>query len=85
MSCPQTRPDEESTYQISSGVIGFEDPTDVAGDGNPSGGPFPANGVMTYYSDAPDGSWLDTCTLPASEHALCTVVLNTFVSFYGGR
>lgn len=85
MSCPQTRPDEESTYQISSGVIGFEDPTDVAGDGNPSGGPFPANGVMTYYSDAPDGSWLDTCTLPASEHALCTVALNTFVSFYGGR
>jgi hypothetical protein len=83
MSCPETRPTEESTDQISTGVIGFEDPAGVAGDGNPSGGPYPANGVMTYYSANEDGSWLDTCTLPNSEHALCTVALNSFVSLYG--
>jgi hypothetical protein len=39
---------------------------------------------MTYYSGLDSGgSWLDTCTLPDSEHAICTVALNAFVSFYG--
>jgi hypothetical protein len=84
MTCPKTRPAEETIYQINSGVIGFEDPLGVAGDGDPSGGPYPANGVMTYYSGNDNGSWLDTCTLPNSEHALCTVALNAFVEFYGG-
>ncbi len=51
----------------------------------PSGGPYPANGVMTYYSGNENGGWLDTCTLPNSEHALCTVALNAFVSFYGNN
>ena len=83
MNCPQARPAEETIYQINSGIIGFEDPRDVTGDGNPSGGPYPANGVMTYYSGNENGSWLDTCTLPNSEHALCTVALNAFVKFYG--
>lgn len=83
MNCPETRPPDESTDQISAGVIGFEDPAGVAGDGNPSGGPYPANGVMTYYSGNENGSWLDTCTLPNSDHALCTVALNAFINFYG--
>jgi hypothetical protein len=83
MNCSEARPAEETIYQINSGIIGFEDPPDVAGDGNPSGGPYPANGVMTYYSGNEDGSWLDTCTLPNSEHALCTVALNAFVKSYG--
>ena len=83
MSCPKTRPGNESTYIISSGVIAFEDPAGVVGDGNPSGGPYPANGVMTYYSGNYNGSWLDTCTMPNSDHALCTVALNAFVAWYG--
>jgi hypothetical protein len=85
MSCPETKPADESTVQISPGVIGFEDLAGIAGDGNPSGGPYPANGVMTYYSGNQGGSWLDTCTLPESDHALCTVALNTFINFYGNN
>jgi hypothetical protein len=81
--CPETRPPEESTEQVSTGVVGFEDPAFVAGDGNPSGGPYPASGVMTYYSSDLSGSWLDTCTLSSSDHALCTVALNAFVRLYG--
>lgn len=83
MSCPHVRPSAESVDQISAGVVGFTDPPDVAGDGNPSGGPYPANGVMTYYSGNENGSWLDTCTLPYSQQALCTTALNLFVSDYG--
>jgi hypothetical protein len=85
MNCPKARPAQESTYVLSSGVIAFEDPPGVAGDGDPSGGPYPANGVMTYYSGNDNGSWLDTCTLPSSDHALCTVALNTFVAWYGNN
>jgi hypothetical protein len=85
MSCPETLPAAETTVQISPGVIGFEDPAGIAGDGNPSGGPYPANGVMTYYSGDENGSWLDTCTLPSGDHALCTVALNAFVSSYGDQ
>jgi hypothetical protein len=81
--CPASRPATEAVEQISPGVLGFLDPPGVAGDGVPSGGPYPANGVMTYYSGDESGSWLDTCTLPTSEHQLCTVVLNQFVLDYG--
>jgi hypothetical protein len=83
MNCPETRPQAESVDDLSPGVVAFEDPPGVAGDGAPSGGPYPANGVMTYYSGDDHGSWLETCTLPTSEHGLCTVALDTFVSWYG--
>jgi len=73
----------ESVEQLGGGVVGFEDPPGVAGDGNPSGGPYPANGVMTYYSGDQNGSWMETCTLPSAEKALCTAVLDNFVSAYG--
>ncbi|MGP8059041.1 MAG: DUF4850 domain-containing protein [Acidimicrobiales bacterium] len=85
MTCPQTRPPAEQVTPISDGVVGFYDPPGTAGDGNPSGGPYPANGVMTYQSGNDNGSWLDTCTLPASDHALCTAVLNQFVDWYGAN
>jgi hypothetical protein len=55
------------------------------GDGNPSGGEYSANGVMTFHSPNVDGSWVDTCTLPDSRHALCTAALNDFVARYGNR
>jgi hypothetical protein len=57
----------------------------VTGDGNPSGGRYAANGVMTYYSGNPDGSWVETCTLPAASKDLCTTTLNYFVASYGDR
>jgi hypothetical protein len=83
MSCQYTKPAEEQSTQLSSTVVAFEDPPGVAGDGDPSGGPYPANGVMIYGpGSVMDGSWIETCSLPASDHSLCNVSLNEFVSLY---
>jgi hypothetical protein len=73
----------EAVDQIRPGVVAFQDPPGVTGDADPSGGRYPANGVMTYHPGSYSGSWLDTCTLPSAEHTLCTASLNTFVSWYG--
>jgi hypothetical protein len=48
--CPFTRPSSETVKQITSGVATFVDPADVAGDGIPSGGPYPAYGAVTFDS-----------------------------------
>lgn len=80
-----TRPAAETVTPISGGIVSFEDPPGVHGDGAPSGGPYPANAVMTYYPNAPDGSWQETCTLPDSEKAGCTAALNTFIAWYGSK
>jgi hypothetical protein len=82
--CP-ARPAAEVVARIGAGIVTFEDPPGVAGDGLPSGGLYPANGVMTYHPSAPDGSWKETCTLPGSDKDECTAVLNTFLSWYGQR
>ncbi|WP_187366144.1 DUF4850 domain-containing protein [Trebonia kvetii] len=84
-ACLVHRPAAEMVMSIAAGIEGFEDPPGVKGDGRPSGGPYPANGVMTYHPNAQDGSWQETCTLPAREKDVCTAVLNTFVSWYGQR
>ena len=83
--CPVARSPHEQTFMTGTGVVGFEDPPGVAGDGAPSGGRYPANGVMTYYPESADGSWVETCTLPVPEHGLCTDALDAFVSAYGSR
>jgi len=83
--CPAARPASETTSKVNAGVMAFADPAGVTGDGNPSGGRYPANGVMTYYSGNPDGSWVETCTLPVASKGLCTTTLNYFVASYGDR
>jgi hypothetical protein len=83
-ACP-ARPAAELVARIGAGIVTFEDPPGVEGDGLPSGGLDPANGVMTYHPHAPDGSWRETCTLPASHKDECTAVLNAFLSWYGQR
>ena len=83
--CPVARNAAEQMFMIGTGVAGFEDPAGVAGDGAPSGGRYPANGVMTYYPESADGSWVETCTLPVTEHDVCTDALDAFVSAYGSR
>lgn len=80
-----SEPARETTADISPGLVSFSDPPDVYGKGKPSGGQYPASGVLTYYPNAPDGSWLETCTLPAARKAECTAVLNTFIAWYGQR
>lgn len=87
----RTRPTAETVDQLSANVVAFQDPPGVAGDGIPSGGPYPANGVMTFYPGASPptvsvtGSWLDTCTLPAATQQLCTTALDLFDSDYGSK
>jgi hypothetical protein len=83
-ACP-VRPAAESVSAIAAGIKGFRDPVRTSGDGVPSGGRDPADGVMTYHPKSADGSWLETCTLPGGETAECTAILNTFVSWYGQR
>lgn len=83
--CPGTRPPSETVSRAGSGVVIFRDPPGVAGDGLPSGGADPANGVMTYHSPSGAGSWLETCTLPAADTQLCTAGLNRWIADYGAR
>ena len=81
-TCP-ARPAAETVTTISAGIAGFGDPPGVSGDGVPSGGGNPAHGVLTYHPHAADGSWRETCTLPGTDAAECTAILNAFVSWYG--
>jgi hypothetical protein len=62
----------------------FEDPPGVAVSGWPSGGPDPANGVVGSTGTASDVLvYRSTCTLPAREHAICTMSLNDLIRRYG--
>jgi len=83
-ACP-ARPAAESVVRVGAGIVIFEDPPGIHGDGLPSGGLYPANGVLTYHPGAPDGSWRETCTLPGSAKDECTALLNAFLSWYGQR
>lgn len=84
-ACKSGPPAGESTEPIEPGVIGFLDPAGVKGDGTPSGGNYPANGVMTYQTSQYPTSYLETCTLPQSQHDLCTAVLDNFAQLYGNE
>jgi hypothetical protein len=83
--CPAARPAAETETQVSAGVMAFADPAGVTGDGNPSGGRYPANGGITYYSGNQDGSWVETCTMPAASKDLCTATLDYFLASCGNR
>jgi hypothetical protein len=80
--CPTHRPKQESIHRLSARVVTFEDPPSVKGDGVPSGGRFPANGVMTFVPSSHAGSYLETCTLPDNVRSTCRAVLNDFVARY---
>jgi hypothetical protein len=83
-SCTASNPSREHTSKISSVAVGFQDPAGVAGVGYPSGGQNPANGVGLYKPKPNEAAaYLATCTLPATQQALCTAVLNHFVSTFG--
>lgn len=81
--CPTTRPSSEAVVPISGSTVSFSDPPGTSGNGIPSGGAYPAHGVMTYHPQPNASSWLDTCTLPSSEQPICTIALNRFIASYG--
>ena len=77
-------PSQEKVIKISSVAAGFSDPAGVAGVGFPSGGQNAANGVGLYLPKPTESTaYLATCTLPASQHDLCTAVLNHFAATFG--
>jgi hypothetical protein len=84
--CTTGIPADEQTYRLTPQVTLFEDPPGIRGDGWPSGGPDPANGLVGFTGPPrqPDTTvYRSTCTLPTSEHSICTVSLNDTLSRYG--
>ncbi len=83
--CSQGVPAGERVVRPRATLALFEDAPGVAGSGWPSGGPYPANGAVGIRGgpsvDAP--VYRSTCTLPASEHAICTASLNDVIARYG--
>jgi hypothetical protein len=60
-------------------IVAFEDPPGVMGDGLPSGGRNPADGVLLYQVGEQGGqASSETCTMPQTQHSLCTAILNDF-------
>jgi hypothetical protein len=85
-ACPTKLPSSEAVTKRTSHLVDFTDPPGVRGDADPSGGANPAMGVMTYFDETNrDGSWTETCVLPASETSVCQVILANFATRYGTR
>ncbi len=80
--CTSGVPASEVVDRLSSHVTGFEDPPGVAGDGWPSGGKDPANGLVGIKGRG-GVVYSSTCTLPSRKHAVCTVTLNDVLARYG--
>ena len=58
----------------------FSDPPGVAGDGDPSGGPYTAEGAVGYARRK--GAFRITCTLPAGQRRICRASLNDATARY---
>ena len=65
-------------------AVAFEDRPCVVGTGSPSGGPYPANGVVIYNSNGTKypNAGEETCTLPEAQHSTCADVLDDFLGRY---
>jgi len=75
----RTVPARERVQRLSARAVVFEDPPRIRGSGDPSGRPYPADGVVMFKSLLPTGkASTETCTLPPSQHAVCAVILNDF-------
>ena len=91
--CQYTRPPgEEVRWALGSpktppslytyDIVYFTDPPGVAGDGDPSGGPLTARGVL-LFTNGPDtfaGASIETCTLPSNLTGLCAPIVNDFAN-----
>jgi hypothetical protein len=76
-------PPGEIHGRIGTEIATFEDPPGVAGSGWPSGGPYPANGVVGIGAGTDPPVFRSTCTLPPADHAICTESLNDVIARYG--
>jgi hypothetical protein len=86
--CSTGVPAREKVTRPDSHVALFEDPPGVFGDGWPSGGRDPANGVVGVKGSLNPGPhersvYRSTCTLPAQDRSICTVSLDDVIARYG--
>jgi hypothetical protein len=75
-------PATERDERHGANLVLFQDPPGVAGSGDPSGGPDPANGVVGIHGRS-GAVFRASCTLPASRHAACTTTLDDVIARYG--
>jgi hypothetical protein len=77
----QTRPAGEIVHQGGANFVEIQDPPGVSGLLSPSGGDYPANGVVVWEPST-EYSAQAVCTLPEQQHQICTAVLNDFLHRY---
>lgn len=80
--CRSRIPLGETVVRQNRHLVLFSDPAGLAGDGFPSGGPYPANGFVDVVG-RDQIVYRATCTLPRSEHRLCTTSLNDLLDRSG--
>jgi hypothetical protein len=85
--CPTGIPPGERVYGLRRTITLFEDPPGIAGDGWPSGGSNPANGLVGLNTTVRQNPlvYRSTCTLPATQHWICSVSLNDTIARVGGH
>jgi hypothetical protein len=67
----------------SADVATFDDPPGVAF-GDPSGGPYRAQGVVSFSTTASPTTWQATCTVSTQYQSFCPTVLDYFSALYSG-
>jgi hypothetical protein len=83
--CYPTRPASETVLRLNQNSVEFVDPPHLHGNGNPSGGAYPASGVVTFYGGQEPVSQMETCVLPPNQQSLCSVTLRNFAWNYGSK
>ncbi len=82
--CTDTIPSRERVDRIDTDLVSYQDPPGVSGDGWPSGGVDPANGVVALFGPRvrgrPEEVMSATCTLPAAASPVCTTSLNDAIT-----
>ena len=77
----QTPPPGEIIHRGGANFVEIQDPPGVTGLLSPSGGTYPANGVV-IWDPTTQYSAQAICTLPQEQHQICTAVLNDFLVRY---
>jgi hypothetical protein len=71
------------TRRLRSDVVEFQDPAKIKGVGAPSGGSYPALGVITFGEGPLNAASRVTCTLPSRDRSLCEAALDRYLEHFG--
>ena len=83
LPCPEHPPSGERVRYLTEHLVGFVDPSFVAGVGWPSGHMLSASGLIGIEPGLAEVVFTSTCTLPTSSHASCTDSADAERSLYG--